>query len=48
MQRIDRLGIRVRPQDKAIWKAVAAAEGKSLSSWIESKLNEAAKDKNDS
>lgn len=35
--------MRVRPQDKLDWKAAATAEGKSLSAWIEGKLNEAAK-----
>jgi len=34
--------MRVKPSDKQVWKEAAAAEGKSLSSWIESKLNEAA------
>lgn len=34
--------MRVKTTDKQTWKEAAAAEGKSLSAWIETKLNEAA------
>lgn len=46
MKRSERLGMRVKAQDKQLWKEAAAAQGKSLSAWIESTLNESAHGKN--
>ena len=35
------LQVRVRPEDKARWKELAAAEGVSMSRWIIDRLNSA-------
>lgn len=39
MERSGRIGIRVRPADKQIWKETAEEAGLSLSAWIEKTLN---------
>jgi predicted HicB family RNase H-like nuclease len=43
-KRTERLGMRVRANDKEEWKKAAAKSKVSLSSWIEEKLNKAALD----
>lgn len=39
MDRIDRLGMRVRTRDKERWREAAAKSGMSMSAWIEANLN---------
>lgn len=39
MERNDRLGMRVRPEDKERWKQAAARQNSSMSMWIETVLN---------
>lgn len=39
MERNDRLGMRVRPEDKERWKLAAARQNSSMSMWIETVLN---------
>lgn len=39
MERSDRLGMRVRPQDKERWRQAAARQNSSMSMWIETVLN---------
>ncbi len=39
MNRNERLGMRVKAEDKKQWQAAAEAEGMSLSAWIEKVLN---------
>lgn len=39
MERNDRLGMRVRPEDKERWKEAAARQNSSMSMWIETVLN---------
>lgn len=39
MERNDRLGMRVKPEDKQRWKAAAAKHNLSMSMWIEQVLN---------
>jgi predicted HicB family RNase H-like nuclease len=41
--RTERLAMRVRPDDKARWQALADAAGLSLSAWIEATLARAKK-----
>jgi predicted HicB family RNase H-like nuclease len=41
MERSARLGMRVKPEDKAVWERQAMVEGfKSVSAWIEHILNQ--------
>lgn len=44
MDRTDRLGLRVNPQDKKRWKEAAAKVDMSMSAWIEINLNRIAND----
>lgn len=39
MERSDRLGMRVRPEDKKRWAQAAARQHSSMSEWIETVLN---------
>lgn len=39
MERSDRLGMRVRAEDKKRWKEAAARQNSSMSMWIETVLN---------
>jgi predicted HicB family RNase H-like nuclease len=39
MKKIERLGMRVNPEDKKRWEKAAIANGLSLSAWIEKVLN---------
>lgn len=39
MERNDRLGMRVRPEDKERWKQAATRQNISMSMWIETVLN---------
>lgn len=39
MKKIERLGMRVDPEDKKKWERAALASGQSLSTWIEKTLN---------
>lgn len=39
MERNDRLGMRVRPEDKRRWKEAASRQNSSMSEWIETVLN---------
>lgn len=39
MKKIERLGMRVSPDDKKQWEKAATASGLSLSAWVEKTLN---------
>jgi predicted HicB family RNase H-like nuclease len=39
MKKIERLGMRVNPEDKKRWETIAIADGLSLSAWVEKTLN---------
>lgn len=43
MKKIERLGMRVNPDDKKAWEAAAIQQGLSLSAWIEKVLNKEVK-----
>lgn len=40
MKKIERLGMRVNPDDKKKWEKAALVKGQSLSTWIEKTLND--------